>query len=257
MRFRPCIDLHEGRVKQIVGSSLRDGASPLTNFDSELPPAYYAELYQRDGLRGGHVIMLGPGNEAAATEALGAFPGGLQVGGGIDADNAASWIERGAAAVVATSFVFGGGRFQADNLQRLADAVGREQLVLDLSCTPVDGGQRYVVATDRWQRLTEYEIDAEGLGRLAESCCEFLVHATHVEGKQEGVDERLLALLSEASPLPTTYAGGVASMADVERIGRIGGGRLDYTVGSALDIFGGTAVRYEDLVDLDRAERSG
>lgn len=255
MRFRPCIDLHEGRVKQIVGGSLREGQAPRTNFDAGRPPAYYADLYRRDGLHGGHVIMLGPGNEAAAAEALAAFPGGLQVGGGIDPGNAAGWLERGAAAVIATSYVFKGGSFRPGALGELSAAVGRERLVLDLSCAPLEDG-RYVVAADRWQRLTDFEITRDGLEGLAEHCSEFLVHATQVEGLQEGVDERLIALLAEASPLPTTYAGGVRSLADVDRIAELGGGRLDYTVGSALDLFGGSGVRYADLVEREQGQRT-
>ena len=254
MRFRPCIDLHEGRVKQIVGGSLRDGQAPRTNFDAGRPPAYYADLYRRDGLQGGHVIMLGPGNEAAAAEALAAFPGGLQVGGGIDPGNAASWLDRGAAAVIATSYVFRGGSFRPEALRELSAAVGRERLVLDLSCAPLEDG-RYVVAADRWQRLTDFEITRGGLEGLAEHCSEYLVQlggATQVEGRQQGVDERLVALLAEVSPLPTTYAGGVRSLADVERIAELGGGRLDFTVGSALDLFGGSGVRYADLVERER-----
>lgn len=247
MRFRPCIDLHDGRVKQIVGGSLRDGDTPQTNFDSQLPPAYYAELYQRDGLTGGHVIMLGPGNDAAAREALTAFPGGLQIGGGITDANAAVWLDAGAGAVIATSFVFRDGRLHEGNLEALAAAAGRDRLVLDLSCTPDDDG-RYVVATDRWQKRTDFEVNGANLERLAAHCCEFLVHATHVEGKQAGIDEELVRRLGDAVPVPTTYAGGVRSLADIDAIERLGGGRLDYTVGSALDLFGGTGVSYEELL---------
>ncbi|MEE2659707.1 MAG: phosphoribosylformimino-5-aminoimidazole carboxamide ribotide isomerase [Candidatus Latescibacterota bacterium] len=246
MRFRPCIDLHEGRVKQIVGASLRDGEVPQTHFASEVSATYYAELYARDGLDGGHVIKLGPGNDQAAAEALSAYPGGLQVGGGIDADNAGKWIERDAAAVIATSYMFRECRLHAGNLSRLADAVGRDRLVLDLSCAPRDGG--YVVATDRWQRLTDFEINRSNLELLSDSCCEFLVHATHVEGMKQGIDGDLVALLAQASPLPVTYAGGVASPDDIEQIRKLGQGVIDYTVGSALDIFGGTGLRYEELV---------
>jgi len=251
MRFRPCIDLHEGRVKQIVGGSLRDGAAPQTNFESALSPAYYAGLYQRDGFDGGHVIMLGPGNETAAAEALTAFPRGLHVGGGITDSNAGMWLDRGAGSVIATSFVFRGGHLQQDNLELLAQATGPDRLVLDLSCAPDDRGG-YVVATDRWQHLTDFEISAANLERLAGFCAEFLVHATQVEGRQQGIDERLVTLLGDIVPLPTTYAGGVRSMADVDLIEQAGGGRLDYTVGSALDLFGGTGVRYEDLVERHR-----
>ena len=252
MRFRPCIDLHQGQVKQIVGSTLRDGAVPETNFVAEKPPAYFAELYRHDNLHGGHVIMLGPGNEQAATHALATFPGGLQLGGGINANNAADWLDRGAAQVIVTSYAFRDGQLHRDNLQRVVDAAGRERLVLDLSCGLRDG--RYVVMTDRWQQATDFEINADNLAFLAESCCEFLVHATDVEGKQQGVDEELVALLGEIAPIPTTYAGGVRSRADIDVIDRLGQGKLDFTVGSALDIFGGTGLNYEEMAAVNGAK---
>lgn len=248
MRFRPCIDLHGGRVKQIVGSSLRDGpdaGKTETHFETADSPARFAEMFRRDGLEGGHVIMLGPGNEAAAGEALGAFPGGLQIGGGIDPGNAAQWLERGASRVIATSFLFDDGVFSPARLAGLVAAVGRERLVLDLSCARRDG--RYLVMSNRWQTWTELAIDPETLGSLAGSCCEFLVHAVEVEGKQAGPDLDLVELLSGATPIPTTYAGGIRSLADIEAIERLGRGRLDFTVGSALDIFGGHHLRYADL----------
>ncbi|MFH1569218.1 MAG: phosphoribosylformimino-5-aminoimidazole carboxamide ribotide isomerase [Gemmatimonadota bacterium] len=254
MRFRPCIDLHDGVVKQIVGATLRDGgAAPQTNFAARLPPAYYAGRYGRDGLDGGHVIMLGPGNEAAAAEALAAYPGGLQVGGGVRPDNAVAWLQRGAAAVIVTSYVFREGRLDRGRLEEMAASAGRERLVLDLSCAR--DGERYVVATDRWQRLTDVRIDRASLELLSGFCCEFLVHATEVEGRQAGIDENLVALLGDLAPRPTTYAGGVRSMQDVERLAELGQGRLDFTVGSALDLFGGRGVRYADLVEWDRRQR--
>lgn len=252
MRFRPCIDLHQGQVKQIVGSTLRDGAVPETNFVAEKPPAYFAELYRHDNLHGGHVIMLGPGNEQAATHALATFPGGLQLGGGINANNAPDWLDRGAAQVIVTSYAFRDSQLHRDNLQRVVDTAGRERLVLDLSCGLRDG--RYVVMTDRWQQATDFEINADNLAFLAESCCEFLVHATDVEGKQQGVDEELVALLGEIAPIPTTYAGGVRSRADIDVIDRLGQGKLDFTVGSALDIFGGTGLNYEEMAAVNGAK---
>ncbi len=252
MRFRPCIDLHQGQVKQIVGSTLRDGAVPETNFVAEKPPAYFAELYRHDNLHGGHVIMLGPGNEQAATHALATFPGGLQLGGGINANNAPDWLDRGASQVIVTSYAFRDSQLHRDNLQRVVDTAGRERLVLDLSCGLRDG--RYVVMTDRWQQATDFEINADNLAFLAESCCEFLVHATDVEGKQQGVDEELVALLGEIAPIPTTYAGGVRSRADIDVIDRLGQGKLDFTVGSALDIFGGTGLNYEEMAAVNGAK---
>nr|WP_320010630.1 phosphoribosylformimino-5-aminoimidazole carboxamide ribotide isomerase [uncultured Desulfobulbus sp.] len=247
MHFRPCIDLHDGRVKQIVGSSLReDQASLQTNFSSELPPAYYADLYRRDNLQGGHIIMLGPGNVTAATEALAAWPGGMQVGGGITGENARDWLSRGASHVIVTSHVFHGGKLDQSRLQRLVETVGKNRLVLDLSCRWRDDG--YYVVTDRWQKFTELKINAQILEQLACFCDEFLVHAVDVEGKCMGIDTRLLEILAKSVPVPTTYAGGVARMSDLEQIDTSGGGRIDVTVGSALDIFGGSGLRYEDVV---------
>lgn len=248
MRFRPCIDLHHGVVKQIVGSTLRDDTDPTTNFEADKPAAYFADLYRQDGLYGGHVIMLGPDNEDAATRALAAFPNGLQIGGGITPDNGLLWLQRGAAGVIVTSYIFEDGRLRYDRLHEMVDAVGAEHLILDLSCGKRD--DRYVAMTNRWQTYTDFEICRDNLARLATSCCEFLIHATTVEGKQRGIDADLVELLGDITPLPTTYAGGIRSMQDITMIQRLGQGHLDYTVGSALDIFGGQGLRYRDLVDL-------
>ncbi|MCL2340954.1 MAG: phosphoribosylformimino-5-aminoimidazole carboxamide ribotide isomerase [Proteobacteria bacterium] len=247
MRFRPCIDLHQGKVKQIVGATLADDPGALrTNFASDLPPAHYAALYRRDGLVGGHVIMLGQGNEAAAREALTAWPGGMQIGGGITADNAVHWLDQGASHLIVTSHVFHDGILDRERLARLNRLVGKERLVLDLSCRWRQDG--YYVVTDRWQKFTTLRICPEALEELAGFCDEFLVHAVDVEGRCMGIDTRLLDLLAASMPAPITYAGGVASLADLERI-RVGGhGRIDATVGSALDIFGGLGLRYQDVV---------
>jgi phosphoribosylformimino-5-aminoimidazole carboxamide ribotide isomerase len=252
MRFRPCIDLHGGRVKQIVGSTLRDagGDTLRTNFTSDLPPSSYATRYREDNLPGGHVIMLGPGNEAAALDALRSWPGGFQLGGGITLDNAARWLEQGASHVIVTSHVFHHGLLDEERLDRLVERVGRERLVLDLSCRWREDG--YYVVTDRWQKFTSLQVSGPTLSRLAGYCDEFLVHAVDVEGKCMGVDDRLLRLLAEHAAIPTTYAGGVASMADLELIRDAGHGRLDATVGSALDIFGGTGLTYEEVVAFHR-----
>jgi len=247
MRFRPCIDIHDGRVKQIVGSTLSDeGRGPQENFVSDRPPSHYASLYRKDRLLGGHVIMLGPGNETAAAEALAAWPGGLQVGGGINADNAARWIDKGAAAVIVTSYVFAGGKVDLARLRRILSAVGREHLVLDLSCRRRDDG--YYIVTDRWQKFTTLKISPQSLAELSGYCCEFLIHAADVEGKCAGVALDLIEFLGEHSPIPTTYAGGIGSMVDIELIATHGRGKLDFTVGSGLDIFGGRAMTYEEVV---------
>jgi phosphoribosylformimino-5-aminoimidazole carboxamide ribotide isomerase len=251
--FRPCIDLHEGHVKQIVGGSLTDGGEGLrTNFVSERPASWYADLYRRDGLRGGHVIKLGPGeaNDRAAREALAAYPGGLQLGGGVTADNARAWLDAGASHVIVTSFVFRDGQLHADNLRALLKAVGRERLVLDLSCRLRDG--QYWVVTDRWQRFTRLTLERATLERLADSCAEFLVHAVDVEGLCRGIDRDLVQNLAGWSPIPVTYAGGASSLADLEEVTRLSGGRVDLTIGSALDLFGGSGVRYADCVAFNR-----
>jgi phosphoribosylformimino-5-aminoimidazole carboxamide ribotide isomerase len=251
--FRPCIDLHEGKVKQIVGGTLSDtGPGPRTNFVSDRPAAWYASLYRADALKGGHVILLGPGNEPAAREALAAYPGGLHVGGGVTAANAASWLDSGASHVIVTSHVFRDGRIDWPRLEELVKAVGRERLVLDLSCRR--RGDDYCVVTDRWQKFTEERLTAEFLKRLATSCDEFLIHAADVEGLCRGIDLELVGRLAQWTTIPTTYAGGARSMEDLETVTRIGAGRIDLTIGSALDIFGGTGVRYAEAVAFNRRQ---
>lgn len=253
-RFRPCIDLHEGRVKQIVGGTLDSATESLkTNFVSDRPASWFAARYAADGLRGGHVIQLGPGNGDAAREALAAYPGGLQLGGGITAENAVEWLAAGASHVIATSFLFDReGRFQPSRLERLVAATGPERLVVDLSCRR--RGDGWAVAMNRWQTLTDLSVTPDTLDALAGSCDEFLVHAADVEGHCRGIDGELVALLGSWGKRPVTYAGGAASLADLELVDRLGGGRVDLTIGSALDLFGGTGVRYEDCVAFNRRE---
>jgi len=249
--FRPCIDLHQGKVKQIVGGTLDNPAGGLrTNFVAEQSAAWFAELYRRDGLAGGHVIMLGLGNEAAARAALAAYPGGLQIGGGINLDNAADWLQAGASHVIVTSWVFHAGCVDWDRLKSLVKRVGRERLVLDLSCRR--RGTEYFVVTDRWQKFTEVPVNRESLQNLAGACAEFLVHAVDVEGLCNGIDETLVRGLAQDSPIPCTYAGGARALADLEQVTKLGRGRIDLTIGSALDIFGGTGVRYADAVAFNR-----
>lgn len=253
--FRPCIDLHEGTVKQIVGGSLSDNRSQLrTNFESDRPASWYAALYARDGLRGGHVIMLGPGNEPAARAALAAYPGGLQIGGGINLDNAAAWLDAGASHVIVTSWVFRDGRLDWDRLRALVQAIGKDRLVLDLSCRK--RGQDYVVVTDRWQKFTEMTVSAATLKYFSACCAEFLIHAVDVEGLCQGVDLELVEKLAQGTMVPTTYAGGARSLADLEAVTRAGQNRIDLTIGSALDIFGGTGVRYAEAVAFNRLAES-
>ncbi|MCF6174974.1 MAG: phosphoribosylformimino-5-aminoimidazole carboxamide ribotide isomerase [Victivallaceae bacterium] len=248
MEFRPCIDLHDGRVKQIVGSTLDDSNTRAveTNFESEYEPAWYAKMYQADGLTGGHVIMLGQGNDTAARNALQAYPGGLQVGGGINAANALEWLDAGASQVIVTSWVFVDGKLDMARLEQLVVLVNKERLVLDLSCRSRDG--KYYIVTDRWQTFTSMEVNAATLNELSSYCSEFLIHAVDVEGKQAGIDKELIAIMADSCDIPTVYAGGVRSMADIELIGQAGINRIDFTVGSALDIFGGT-LPYRQVVE--------
>jgi phosphoribosylformimino-5-aminoimidazole carboxamide ribotide isomerase len=248
MRFRPCIDLHGGKVKQIVGGTLSDNQADgklVTNFESELSPAHYASLYKKENLPGGHVIMLGAGNEEAAICALSAYPGGMHVGGGINPGNAQKFIDAGASHVIVTSYVFSDGAIKWERLDELLAAIPKEKLVLDLSCRLVDGD--YFVATDRWQRLTKEKLTAPFFERLAGYCDEFLVHAADVEGLKRGADPDLVSLLADISPITTVYAGGVRNIEDLNLIERLGDGRIDATVGSSLDIFGGKLL-FEDVV---------
>jgi phosphoribosylformimino-5-aminoimidazole carboxamide ribotide isomerase len=257
MRFRPCIDLHQGKVKQIVGSTLSDrpGAVPVTNFESERLPAWFAGQYCNDGLSGGHVIMLGPGNEEAALSALAAFPSGLQVGGGIRPENARQFLDRGASHVIVTSYVFSGGEVQWLRLGALEKMIGKGRLVLDLSCRK-RSDNTYAIATDRWQNTSAIALSYELLARLAGHCDEFLVHAVDVEGMRRGIDAALVAFLADASPIATTYAGGIRSIEDLEQVKTTGRGRVDATIGSALDIFGGECA-YADVVAWHQRQQGG
>lgn len=245
MRFRPCIDIHNGKVKQIVGGSLKDeGDCAKENFASIHDADYFADMYKRNGLRGGHVILLNPPSseyyEATlrqAEAALREYPFGLQIGGGIHADNAASFLEMGASHVIVTSCVFKDGQIQWENLERLQRTVGREHIVIDLSCRKKEG--EYYIVTDRWQKYTEVKLSVQVLEKMAAYCDEFLVHGVDVEGKSCGVDENLAGLLGSYAGVPVTYAGGIGSLSDLQRFRDITGGKIDFTIGSALDIFGG------------------
>ena len=246
MRFRPCIDIHNGKVKQIVGSSLRDaGDQAEENFVSEMGAADYARIYRKDGLSGGHVILLNPVSSgyygqtrAQALEALAAWPGGLMLGGGVREDNAEEFLQAGASHVIVTSYVFRDGEICEENLGKLQRAVGKERLVLDLSCRKKGG--EYRIVTDRWQKFTDVPVTEETLSQLAEECDEFLIHAVDAEGRAEGVETKLLEILGRFGRIPVTYAGGVGSFSDLELIRSLGRNRVDVTIGSALDLFGGT-----------------
>ena len=258
MRFRPCIDIHNGRVKQIVGGSLTDaGDRAKKNFVSEMDAAWYADLYRSHGLTGGHVILLNAKDspyyeqtKAQAVSALREWPGGLMIGGGISADNAGEFLDAGASHVIVTSWVFRDGRIRYDRIRTLRETVGKEHLVLDLSCRKRDG--KYFVVTDRWQKFTEEEVTADLLSRLQDSCDEFLIHAVDVEGKAKGIEEALVELLADACGIPATYAGGVGSYEDVRKLRDLGKGKVDVTIGSALDLFGGPLEfrKVQELFDI-------
>jgi phosphoribosylformimino-5-aminoimidazole carboxamide ribotide isomerase len=249
--FRPCIDLHEGKVKQIVGGTLGAPGDLRTNFISEKPAAWFAELYKRDGLFGGHVIMLGAGNETEARLALKTFPGGLQIGGGINSANARGWLVAGASHVIMTSWVFRAGRVDWGRLGELVKMIGKDKLVLDLSCRK--RGENYFVVTDRWQKFTELVVNEETLKKFSEFCVEFLIHAVDVEGMCKGIDRELVEKLGSWTPIPTTYAGGANSISDLETVAKLGQRKVNLTIGSALDIFGGNGVKYEDCVKFNRS----
>lgn len=255
MRFRPCIDIHNGKVKQIVGGSLQDsGDQAKENFVSGQDAVFYAELYRNAGLKGGHVILLnGKDSEyysetrMQAMQALNAYPGGLQIGGGVCPENAEEYLQAGASHVIVTSYVFKDGKLSWENLRKMEEAAGKENLVLDLSCRRKD--DQYFIVTDRWQKFTDVPVTLEVMEELGNHCDEFLVHAVDVEGKASGIETDLAELLSDYTQRPVTYAGGVGSMQDIELLKLHGKGRLDVTVGSALDIFGGS-IPFEILKNL-------
>ncbi|MBN7771825.1 phosphoribosylformimino-5-aminoimidazole carboxamide ribotide isomerase [Clostridium aminobutyricum] len=252
MEFRPCIDIHNGQVKQIVGGSLTDINNQASeNFVSEQDAGFYAKLYKDQGIKGGHIILLNPDSseyyektKEQALLALKAYPGGLQVGGGITADNAEEFLHAGATHVIVTSYVFKDGQIHYENLYKLVDKVGKEKIVLDLSCRRK--GTDYYIVTDRWQKFTDVKLNHEILDELSRYCDEFLIHAVDVEGKASGIEKDLAELLGEWNGIPVTYAGGVGSFDDLADLKRLGQNKLNVTIGSALDIFGGP-MNYEEV----------
>ncbi len=250
-QFRPCIDLHQGKVKQIVGGSLNDEGAD-TNFVSPYDSAYYAELYRDNKLTGGHVIALGPDNKEAVLKALAAWPQGLQFGGGVNNENAAAFLDAGASHLIVTSYLFENGQLSSDRLEQIKRETGPERLVLDLSCRRTDSG--WNIATDRWQTVTNTQIDKTTLSELAGHCSEFLIHAADVEGLQAGIDQELVALLGEITNIPVTYAGGARSIEDLELVKRLSKGKVNLTIGSALDIFGGSGITLDECVEWNKVK---
>lgn len=248
--FRPCIDLHQGKVKQIVGGSLNDQGAD-TNYVSPYDSTYYAELYRDHQLTGGHVIALGPGNQEAAIKALQAWPQGLQFGGGVNNENAADYLEAGASQVIVTSYLFEGGELSSDRLEAIKRETGKEHLVLDLSCRKTDTG--WNIATDRWQTITQTQITLNTIKELSGHCSEFLIHAADVEGLQAGIDQDLVRFLGEICDIPVTYAGGARSIDDLKLVSQLSTGKVDLTIGSALDIFGGNGVTLEECINWNQS----
>jgi phosphoribosylformimino-5-aminoimidazole carboxamide ribotide isomerase len=247
MKFRPCIDLRNGKVVQIIGSTLKDSDDKhaVTNFQTAKDPSEFAKMYKKDNLTGGHVICLGPGNTDVALSALKAYPGGLQIGGGINPSNAGQFLDAGASHVIVTSYVFSNGKIDLEKLQTLVKSVGKKNLVLDLSCRKKDG--KFWIVTDRWQKFTDVVVNKETINDLASYCDEFLVHGVDVEGKMQGISQDLVKMLGEHSPIAVTYAGGVSHFSDLDKVKVLGNSNVDLTIGSALDIFGGT-IFYKDVV---------
>lgn len=254
MKFRPCIDIHNGQVKQIVGGSLCDvGNRAKENFVSEQTAAFFANLYQDKGLKGGHIILLNPASsefyqktKEQAIKALKAYPGGLQIGGGITPENAGEYLDAGASHVIVTSYVFKDGMIHYERLGEMVKAVSKKRLVLDLSCRQKDG--LYYIVTDRWQKYTDVVLNQKTIEELAGYCDEFLIHAVDVEGKASGIERELAALLGDTCKIPTTYAGGVHSFEDLEGLKELGKNHIDVTIGSALDLFGGN-MKFEDVLN--------
>lgn len=249
--FRPCIDLHQGQVKQIVGGSLTDSGAD-TNFISSHDAAYYAQLYSEHNLTGGHVIALGPNNQEQVLQALAAYPNGMQFGGGVNLENAAEYLKAGASHVIVTSYLFENGQFSWPRLEAIKAEVGAEHLVLDLSCRKTAEG--WMIATNRWQTVTATAVDQQTLAELEKHCAEFLVHAADVEGLQAGIDQQLVSLLGNCCTIPVTYAGGARSLEDLQLVQSLSNGAVDLTIGSALDIFGGSGVTLEACINWNQSQ---
>lgn len=246
LNFRPCIDLHQGKVKQIVGETLNErNENVIENFVSTYDSTYYASMFKKDHLTGGHVIMLGDGNQEAAVQALKEYPQGLQIGGGITAENASYYLEQGASHVIVTSYIFHNGELDEERLQKIVQEVGKDRLVIDLSCKKKD--DKWFVVTNKWTQFSNFEITPSSIKEMEKYCDEFLIHAVDVEGKRSGIQEDLVKQLADWVSIPTTYAGGARSIDDLEAFYRITNGKLDITIGSSLDIFGGD-LSYRDVI---------
>ncbi|MBO0993687.1 phosphoribosylformimino-5-aminoimidazole carboxamide ribotide isomerase [Bacillus sp. SD088] len=247
MKFRPCIDIHQGKVKQIIGDTFSFNQGTVENFVSNYDSAYYASMFRRDNLKGGHVIMLGEGNKESAIQALKEYPLGLQLGGGITAENASFYLENKASHIIVTSYIFENGELNIDRLNRLVSEVGKDKLVIDLSCKQKNG--KWFVVTNKWTQFSNFEVNESNIKEIEKYCDELLIHAVDVEGKRTGIQEDLVKQLIQWVSIPTTYAGGIRSLKDVETFFELSSGKLDLTIGSSLDLFGGD-LSYSEVVDF-------
>lgn len=187
-----------------------------------------------------------------AVRALNSYPMGLQAGGGITPENAMEFIHAGASHVIVTSYVFRDGKVDTGHLKKISDAVSPKRLVIDLSCRKKDG--RYFIVTDRWQKFTQMVLSEETLDFFSGYCDEFLVHAVDVEGKAEGIEEEVAGILGNWGKKTMTYAGGIHSFQDLELLDKLGKGKVNATIGSALDIFGGN-MKLEDVLSFMKSGR--
>jgi len=171
----------------------------------------------------------------------------MQIGGGITLENATEWMNAGASHLIVTSWLFSPeGKFLPERLSQLTSEIGKENLVIDLSCRRTKQG--WTVAMNRWQTLTDLNITTENLNHIADHCDELLVHAADVEGLCKGIDQELVQMLGQWAKIPITYAGGAATMADIQLTQESSAGNVDITVGSALDIFGGSGMTIDELI---------
>ena len=246
MIFRPCIDLHQGKIRQIVGITLTDKAGPKINFSATKSVEWFVDLYKADNLQDGHIILLGEGNEKVALRAIKRWPAAFQVGGQMNIDNASFWLDKGAKKIIFTSWLIEKETIHWQRLENLAKKITPQKIVLDLSCQYFDGD--YYIMTEQWKNKSKHSL-GKVAAKLADYCSEFLIHATSVEGQKKGIEKKLIKTLADyKKPAEITYAGGITTQEDIEFIIQEGQSRLFFTVGSALDIFGGT-LSYRLLVD--------
>ncbi len=247
MNFRPCIDVFKGKVVQLIGTSLFGGEEKtiVKHFESEYSPAYYAELFKQDNLKGGHILSLGSGNNDVVIEALKAFNGGMKYGGSVTPENAHVYLDAGATHVIVNSYVFDNGEINLPNLKSLVKSIGKDKLVLDMSCRKKNGD--YYIVTNLWEKFTNVILDQKSLQDISKYCDEIIVHGVDSEGRKQGLESDLVRILAQHTPIKTVYAGGISSIADLTMIKALGNEKIDPCIGTALSIYGGNLSYYEVL----------